>query len=110
MKTVVSPGTAPSIPEPACTSGDAPASRAIAHPSGAASAPSSTNGSSDASCVGPSSQMNGTCTIDASGAQCALLGTGKCGFAGIRPPTSMKVHRKFSLKPLPAAMLRAMSM
>ncbi len=109
MKTVASPGTAPRTPAPTCTSGDEPASRAIAQPSGAASAPTSTNGSSDASWVGPSSQMNGTCTIEASGAQCALLGTGRCGLAGIRPPTSMNVQRKFSVKPLPAAMLRAMS-
>ncbi|MDG6910270.1 MAG: hypothetical protein JRN08_07870, partial [Nitrososphaerota archaeon] len=44
-------------------------SRAIAQPSGAASAPTSTNGSSEASWVGPSSQMKGTWTIEASGAR-----------------------------------------
>ncbi len=47
-------------------------------------------GSAAASGVGPNSQMNGTCTSDASGIQCAFDGIGSVGLGGIVPPTSTK--------------------
>jgi hypothetical protein len=69
----------------------------------------SANGSADASAVGPRTQMNGTCTSDASGIQCAFEGIGRVGLAGIFPPTSAKIHRTSVLKPCPAASWRAVS-
>ena len=62
---------------------------------------------SDASIVGPSAQMNGTWTIDASGSQWAFDGTGRPALAGIAPPTSGKIQTKSTLKPWPAASSRA---
>ena len=59
--------------------------------------------------MGPSSQMNGTCTRAASGIQCALDAIGRTGFAGMAPPTSGKIQMKSTLKPLPAASWRATS-
>ena len=97
------------IPAPTATSRRSPASRAIAHASGAAAAPISANGRFDASVVGPRAQMNGTITIDASGIQWAFDGTGRTGFAGIVPPTSGKIQTKSTLKPWPAASCRATS-
>ncbi len=99
MKIVIRPGIAMSTPAPTATAVRAPASRAIAHVSGAAIAPSSANGSADAKPVGPSSQMNGTWTIEASGIQWAFEGIGRTGFAGIAPPTSGKIQMKSTLKP-----------
>ncbi len=87
----------------------APASRPIAHASGAASAPAIANGSAEAMAVGPSSQMNGTWTSDASGIQWALDGIGRTGLAGMAPPTSGKIQMKSTLKPWPAASWRATS-
>ena len=49
---------------------------------GTASAPSSQNGRLEASQVGPRSQMKGTCTIAASGIQCASAGIGSVPTAG----------------------------
>ncbi len=51
--------------------------------------------------------MNGTWTMDASGAQWALDGIGSTGFAGIRPPTSAKIQTTSVVKPCPAASSRA---
>ncbi len=107
MYTNDSAGSAVRIPAPTATKRGAPASRPIAHASGAAVAPMNANGSADASAVGPSSQMNGTCTIDASGIQCALDAIGRTGLAGILPPTSAKIHRTSVVKPWPAASWRA---
>ena len=76
---------------------------------GAASAPQMANGRADASAVGPSSQMNGTWTSDASGIQCPLLAIGSTGFDGSLPPTSTKIQTKSTEKPWPAARLRATS-
>ena len=77
-------GKAVRIPAPIATIRGAPASRPIAHASGAARAPNSANGIAEAIAVGPSSQMNGTWTIDASGIQCALDGIGRTGWSGDR--------------------------
>ena len=96
-------------PAPTATTAVAPASRPIAQVSGAASAPMSANGSAEAIAVGPSSQMNGTWTIEASGIQWAFDGIGRAGSAGILPPTSAKIQMKSTLKPWPAASDRATS-
>ena len=69
----------------------------------------SANGSADATGVGPSSQMNGTWTSDASGIQWALLGIGSVGTAGIVPPTSAKIQTKSTWNPRPSASARATS-
>ena len=81
----------------------------MAQARGAVIAPRSANGSAEANAVGPSSQMNGTWTIDASGIQCAFEGTGSVGSAGIFPPISTKIQMKSTLNPWPAARLRATS-
>ncbi len=109
MYTNDSAGKAVRIPAPIETNRGAPASRPIAHASGAASAPMNANGRADAIAVGPSSQMNGTWTIEASGIQCALDGIGRMGLAGIAPPTSGKIQMKSTLNPCPAASWRATS-
>ena len=67
------------MPAPIATDRGAPASRPIAQASGAARAPNSANGIAEAIAVGPSSQMNGTWTSDASGIQCAFEGIGRTG-------------------------------
>ena len=77
---------------------------------GTASAPSSQNGRLEASQVGPRSQMNGTCTIAASGIQCASAGIGSVPTAGNRPPTSTKLQMYGIVKPWPAASERATAM
>src|SRR6187549_82833 len=100
MKIVMRPGTAMSAPAPIATALRAPASLAIAHVSGAAIAPRNANGRAEAVAVGPSNQMNGTCTIEASGIQWAFEGIGRTGLAGIPPPTSGKIQMKSTLKPL----------
>ena len=69
----------------------------------------SKNGSADASGVGPSSHIVGSCTSDASGIQWALLAIGRIGWAGIRPPTSTNDQMKSMLKPWPAWSARATS-
>ena len=102
-------GSAVRTPAAAATNGDSPASRAIAQASGAANAPAIANGSAEAIAVGPSSQMNGTWTIEASGIQCALDAIGSTGFAGIFPPTSAKIQTTSTLNPWPAASWRATS-
>ena len=66
---------------------------------GAARAPPIANGSADAMAVGPSSQMKGTCTSEASGIQWALLAIGRTGFAGTWPPTSAKIQMKSTDRP-----------
>ena len=109
MYTNDSAGSAVNTPAAAATNGDSPASRAIAHASGAANAPANANGSADAIAVGPSSQMNGTWTIEASGIQCALDAIGSTGSAGIFPPTSAKIQTTSTLNPWPAASWRATS-
>ncbi len=109
MNGVARTGIAVSRPAPSATGSLARASRARPQAIGADSAPRRMNGSDDASVVGPSSQMNGTWTIEASGIQCALDGTGRTGFAGSFPPTSTKIQMKSMLKPWPAARLRATS-
>ena len=81
----------------------------MAHVSGAAIEPMSTNGSAEAHAVAPSTAMNGTWTIDANGIQCAFDGIGRAGTAGIPPPTSGKIQTKSTLKPWPAATFRATS-
>ena len=97
------------IPAPTAIDGRTPASRPIAHASGAASDPMMANGSAEANGVGPRSHMNGTWTIEASGIQWALLGIGRMGTAGSLPPTSAKIQMKSTLKPWPAASERATS-
>src|SRR5258706_14392409 len=87
-------GIAVRIPAPTAIDGRAPASRPIAHASGAASDPMRANGSAEANGVGPRSQMNGTWTIEASGIQWALLGIGRTGTAGKLPPTAPEDHVK----------------
>ena len=79
MKTVDSSGIATRIPAPTATNGRAPASRAIAQVSGAASAPMSANGAADAHATSPKTARNGTWTIDASGIQWAFEGIGRVG-------------------------------
>ncbi len=91
------------------TKDGAPASRAMSQASGAAREPMSANGRADAKAVGPSSQMNGTWTRDASGIQCALDAMGRIGSAGIRPPTSAKIQTTSIERPWPAASRRATS-
>ena len=109
MNTNDSAGNAVRMPAPIETERGAPASRPIAHASGAASAPMSANGSAEAIAVGPRSQMNGTWTSDASGIQWALEAIGRTGFAGIMPPTSAKIQMKSTLNPWPDASWRATS-
>ena len=109
MKTVDSSGIATRIPAPTATNGRAPASRAIAQVSGAASAPISANGAADAHATSPKTARNGTWTIDASGIQWAFEGIGRVGTAGIVPPTSGKIQMKSTLKPAPAWSARATS-
>jgi hypothetical protein len=92
-------GNAVRIPAPTATTRGAPASRPIAQASGAAKAPQIANGSADAIAVGPRSQMNGTCTSEASGIQWALDAIGRTGFAGIAPPTSGKIQTTSTEKP-----------
>ncbi len=99
MNTNDSAGSATRIPAATATNADVPASRAIAHASGAANAPAIANGRADAIAVGPSSQMNGTCTSDASGIQWALDGIGSTGLAGILPPTSAKIQTTSTWNP-----------
>src|SRR5689334_2011915 len=103
MNGKLSAGNAVSTPAPTATNRLAPASRPIAHASGAASAPKSANGSAAAVAFDPNNHRNGTWTIDASGIQCAFDGIGSTGFAGILPPTSAKIQTKSTLNPRPAA-------
>ena len=79
MKTAAAKGMATRTPAPTATRRVAPASRASAHVSGAASAPRRANGSAEAIAVGPRSQMNGTWTMEARGIQWAFEGTGRVG-------------------------------
>ena len=58
--------------------------------SGEVAAASTQKGRADAIAVGPSSQMNGTCTSAASGIQWAFEGMGSTPSAGSMPPTSTK--------------------
>ncbi len=109
MYTKDSAGSAVSTPAPTLTYEGTPASRPIAHASGAANAPQIANGSAEAIAVGPRSQMNGTWTSDASGIQWALAGIGSTGLAGIPPPTSGKIQMKSTDRPCPAASCRATS-
>ena len=109
MNGVARAGTAARIPAPSAMRREAPASRAMPRAIGAASAPQMANGSAEANAVGPSSQMKGTCTSDASGIQWPLLAIGRTGFAGSVPPTSAKIQTKSTEKPWPAARLRATS-
>ncbi len=102
-------GSAVRIPAPTATSGRAPASRAIAQVSGAASAPISANGAADAQATSPNTNRNGTWTSEASGIQCALEAIGSTGLAGMAPPTSAKIQMKSTLRPWPAWSCRATS-
>ena len=97
------------MPAPTWIHERAPASRAIAHVSGAARAPINANGAADAQATFPKTARNGTCTIEASGIQCALDGIGSVGSAGITPPTSAKIQMKSMLNPCPAFRARATS-
>ena len=83
-------GTATSSPAIAACQEGMPASRPISQVSGATAAPTSQNGRPDATFVGPSSQMNGTCSNAASGIQCAFDGIGRMPSSGSMPPTSTK--------------------
>jgi hypothetical protein len=103
MYTSDNAGIAVSTPAPTDTRGRIPASRPIAHASGAASDPMRANGRADATGDDPNSQMNGTWTSDASGIQWALLGIGSVGSAGSFPPTSAKIQMKSTWKPCPPA-------
>ena len=80
------------MPAPRAIDSRAPASRAIAQVRGAAAAPMSAKGRAEAQAVAPSSQMNGTWTMDARGIQWAFDGIGSVGSAGIVPPTSGKIQ------------------
>ena len=102
-------GTATAIAAARAIRSPAPISRASSQVIGTASAPMSMNGIAEASGVGPSSHIVGSCTIDASGIQWALLGIGSVGWAGIRPPTSTNDQMKSMLKPCPAWSARATS-
>ncbi len=62
-------GTHTPRPAARATRSLATVSRARPQVSGAASDPIKMDGRDEARAVGPSSQMNGTCTIEASGAQ-----------------------------------------
>ena len=107
--TVERSGKATSTPAPIDTSERAPASRAMAHVSGAASEPISANGAADAHATFPNTARNGTWTMDASGIQWAFDGIGNVGSAGMTPPTSAKIHTKSTLKPCPDWRARATS-
>src|SRR5829696_3266213 len=101
MNGKLSAGKAVRTRAPVATRLDVPASRAIAHASGAASAPTTANGRAAAVALAPKIARNGTWTSDASGIQCAFDGIGRTGFAGIPPPTSAKIQMKSTLKPWP---------
>ena len=109
MNRVAAAGTATAMPASRATRGEQPISRARSHVIGAASEPAIKNGMADASEVGPRSHIVGSWMIAASGIQWALLGIGKMGCAGIRPPTSTNDQMKSILKPCPAWRARATS-
>ncbi len=58
---------------------------------------------------GPKTAMKPAATMEVSGIQWPLLGTGSIGSAGRRPPTSRKLHRTGTLKPCPSARRSATS-
>ena len=70
-------GSRRGCPAPTATSARAPASRAIAQVSGAATEPMSANGAAAAHGWSPKTARNGTWTIDASGIQWAFEGIGQ---------------------------------
>src|SRR5438876_6557496 len=103
-------GNAVRTPAPTDTNRLAPASRPIAHASGAARAPLIANGTAAANAfIVPKTARNGTWTSDARGIQWAFEGIGRTGAAGILPPTSAKIHTKSTLNPCPVASDRATS-
>src|SRR5256885_15564865 len=109
MNGKLSAGNAVRTPAPTETNVLAPASRPMAHASGAASAPIKAKGTAAANAFEPKTTRNGTWTIEARGIQCAFDGIGRIGLAGILPPTSAKIQTKSTLKPWPLARDRATS-
>ena len=52
---------------------------------------------------GPKTAIEAAATIELSGIQCALLGTGRTAGSGMTLPTSMKLHSTGVVKPCPSA-------
>lgn len=68
-----------------------------------------TSGTVPATYDGPNSNMEPAATIEVSGIQCALLGTGSTAGSGRTEPTSMKLHSTGVVNPWPVASCWAMS-